>query len=295
MAAVLLVVVFGLSACGTVESIADPDADIPSTRKTDPGPEVLDRPPPVTLHYGDDSVDLEAYTFCFRNGCADGAPPTTPPEAGSPDTVGFDFPLDGWSFDASFTPTGERCGRVQTVSAQETGQGSFVLAPAGYAGTYDVTLFGQGGGGDLFTVFRWRTPSDGPLPAPESRLAVLAGHDGEVDSYGVELAVSNLAETPREATATITVTAANGEASTFAATRPPEDCQPTGTVYWDGPDAQGLAAARLGPKPFTYHVVLTLDGTRHEASARWPRDVIEGNEPSVGLTFSPALPAMRPR
>lgn len=294
MAASLLAVALGLSACGNVESIANPGSDIPTTRTTDSGPEVLDRPPPVTLHYGEESVDLEAYTFCFRNGCADGAPPADPPEVGSPDTVSFDFPLDGWSFEASFTPVGERCGRAHTVAAQETGHGSFVLTPAGYAGTYDVTLFGRGGG-DLFTVFRWSTPADGPLPVPEARLAVLADHDGEVDSYGVELAVSNLAETPREATAAITVTAANGEASTFAATRPANDCQPTGTVYWDGPDAQGLAAAHLGPKPFTYHVVLTLDGIRHAASARWPRDVIEGNEPSVGLTFSPALPAMRPR
>ena len=294
MAASLLVVVLGLIGCGTVESIADPGSDIPTTRKADSFPEVLAGPPPVTLHYGDDSVDLVAYTFCFRNGCADGAPPTNPPDVGSPDTVSFDFPLDGWSFEASFTPTGERCGRAQTVPAQATDQGSFVLAPAGYAGTYDVTLFGRGGG-DLFTVFRWSTPSAGPLPAPEARLAVLADNDGEVDNYGVELALSNLAETPREATAAITVTAANGKASTFAATRPTDDCQPTGSVYWDGPDAEGLAAAQLGPRPFTYHVVLTLDGIRHAATARWPRDVIEGNEPSVGLTFRPALPALRPR
>ena len=36
-----------------------------------------------------------------------------------------------------------------------------------------MTLFGRGNG-DLFVTFRWTTPSDGPMPVPEARLAVLA-------------------------------------------------------------------------------------------------------------------------
>jgi hypothetical protein len=127
---------------------------------------------------------------------------------------------------------------------------------------------------------------------PESRLALLAGHDGQLDSYGVELEASNLAKTPKQATAKITATAANGESTTFEATRSRQRCQPEGTVYWDGPDDQGLVAATLGPPPFTYEVVLTLDGRRYIATADWPADVIRGNEPSVTLNFTPALPAL---
>ncbi|MEP6526829.1 MAG: hypothetical protein ABJA86_06660 [Nocardioidaceae bacterium] len=180
---------------------------------------------------------------------------------------------------------------MQSVPLHRTVHGSFILRPAGHVDTYDVTLFGRGNG-DLVTVFRWSTPSDGPLPVPKSRLALLAGHDGQLDSYGVELEVSNLATTPKEAAAKITATAANGESMTFEATRSRQRCQREGTVYWDGPDDQGLAAARLGPPPFTYKVVLTLDGKRHVATASWPADVIRGNEPSVRLNFTPALPAL---
>jgi hypothetical protein len=91
---------------------------------------------------------------------------------------------------------------VQEVPLEATGGEEFVLRPAGFASTYDVTLFGRGNG-DLFVTFRWTTPTDGPLPVPEARLAVLAGHDGRVDSYGVELEVINLARTPKRASATI--------------------------------------------------------------------------------------------
>lgn len=203
------------------------------------------------------SVALDAHAYCFGNGCSDGVPPTTPPDVGSPAKVRIDFPLDDWS----------------------------ILRPVGHAGTYDATLFGRGGG-DLVTVFRWSTPADGPLSDPEAQLAVLADHDGEVDSYGVELGVSNLAATPERSTATITVTAANNRSLTFEATPSTQGCLPEGTVAWNGPDREGLAAAQLGPRPFTYRVVLTLDDARHVATASWPRDEIQGNEPSVGLRFA---------
>nr|MBA3851451.1 hypothetical protein [Chloroflexota bacterium] len=51
-------------------------------------------------------------------------------------------------------------------------------------------------------------------------------------------------------------------------------------------------AADLGPAPFTYDVVVMLDGVRYAARAAWPADEIQGNEPSVALEFSPPLPAM---
>lgn len=116
---------------------------------------------------------------------------------------------------------------------EATGDGDFFLRPAGYAGTYDITLFGRGNG-DLFTTFRWTTPTDGQIPEPKARLAVLANHYGAVDSYGVELEVRNLAQTPGRTSATITVGASDGNALTFKAKRPAGDVSPkapsTGTA-----------------------------------------------------------------
>jgi hypothetical protein len=250
----------------------------------------LESPPPVTVRFSDQSVDLAAY--CFGNACINGAPPAEPPNVGDPEQVVVRFPLPGWSFTASFTPAGDECGRVQQASLEATGGGEFVLRPAGHAGPYDVTLFGRGNG-SLFVTFQWTTPTDGPLPVPEARLAVLAGHDGLVDSYGVELEVINLARTPKKAWARITVRDATGEAVTFQASRAQREwCFPVGTVYWDGPDGKGLAAAALGQGPFTYEVQLVLDGVRYRATATWPADEIVGNEPSVALRFSPNLPAL---
>jgi hypothetical protein len=252
----------------------------------------LDSPPPVTVGFFDQSIELPAWTYCYGDACVDGGPPAEPPNVGNPEQVIVRFPLPGWSFTASFTPAGDECGRVQQAPLEATGRGEFVLQPAGHAGSYDVTLFGRGNG-SVFVTFRWTTPSDGPLSVPEARLAVLAGHDGPVDSYGVELEVINLARTPKKASARITVRDATGEAVTFQASRAQREwCFPVGTVYWDGPDDKGLAAAALGQGPFTYEVQLVLDGVRYRATATWPADEIVGNEPSVALDFSPELPAL---
>ncbi|MGH2526815.1 MAG: hypothetical protein ACRDG2_08715 [Actinomycetota bacterium] len=221
---------------------------------------------------------------------ADGLPPQPQPDIGQPAEVVVEFPLSGWSFTAYFTPSGDECGRQQEVPLISTEGGAFVLQPAGRAGTYDVTLFGDGDG-DMFVSFRWTTPTDGPLPEPEARLAVLADHDGRVDSYGVEVEVSNLARTPDDATATITVRSETGEDVTFVATLSRNRCLPAGTVYWDGPDAKGLEAAALGGDTFTYEVELVLDGERYVGTGAWPADEIVGNEPSVALRFTPDLPS----
>ena len=261
----------------------------PSGEPLEPGE--LKAPPPVTVTYSNQSIDLHAWTYCYKNGCADGAPPNKPHDVGSVDNVLVAFPLPDWTFSASFSPSEEKCGRIQQVPLERTGDGQFVLRPAGYADTYDVTLFGRGNG-DLFTTFRWTTPADGPLPKPVARLAVLAGDDGNVSSYGVELDVSNLKQTPRTSKAIITVVANNGRSLTFEAKRAVGRCFPEGSLYWDRPDDQGLAAAELGGGPFTYKVELVLDGVRHFAKASWPSDQIPGNQPSVRLDFRPPLPAL---
>lgn len=248
-------------------------------------------PPPVTVRFFDQSVELAPYTYCYRTGCVDGGPSRVP-DVGAPDRVTVEFPLESWSFTAYFTPSGDDCGRIQSTPLSPNGVGTFTLEPVGFAGAYNVTLFGEAeAGGDLFVAFRWTTPTDGPLPEPRAYLALLSNND-PVTSYGVELNVSNLASTPSSERAIITVRASNGRKITFEATPADRDCLPEGTAYWDGPDAKGLTAAGLGEPPFTYEVELILDGAHYVATATWPDDEIKGEEPAVRLDFFPALPAL---
>jgi hypothetical protein len=268
------------------------DAPTDRTPSSEPtGGGLPDAPPAVTVSSADGAFRLVPYTYCYRTGCVDGAPRELP-NVGNPERLTVEFPLEGWSFTASFTPTGDECGRVQSAGLLPVRERTFSLEPVGFADAYDVTLFGEArAGGDLFVAFRWTTPVDGPLPHPRAYLALLA-NDDPVTSYGVELHVSNLAETPSSERAIITVRASNGREITFEATGADRDCLPEGTVFWDGPDAKGLAAAELGQPPFTYEVELILDGVHYFASAAWPDDEIAGEEPAVLLHFSPALPAL---
>lgn len=143
-------------------------------------------------------------------------------------------------------------------------------------------------------TFRWTTPSDGPLPDPNAYLGVVTDHDGEMDSYGVEMSITHLRHTPRKLDARITVTASNGEAITFRPTPQRRGCHSDGSLYWDGPDPKGDAAAALGDPPFAYEVDLTLDSRRYEGRGVWPDDEIPGYAPYVRLEFTPPLPGLIP-
>ena len=262
----------------------------PSIEASSPSPRP-GSPPPVTVRFSDGSVDLQPYSFCYRALCINGSPGRLT-DIGSPVVVTVESPLNGWAFTAYFRPSGDDCGRIQSTPLSPNDDGTFTLEPIGFADHYDVTLFGEDpNGGDLSVAFRWATPADGPLPEPRAYLALLSNND-PATSYGVELHVSNLESTPSSARAKITVRASNGRKITFWAEAAVRDCLPEGTVYWDGPDAKGLAAAALGDPPFTYEVELILDGSRYVATAKWPSDEIKGEEPAVLLEFIPVLPAL---
>jgi hypothetical protein len=271
-----------------------PSAEPPSPHSSPfSDPRLPEAPPPVTVHFFDRSVELQPYTYCYREGCVDGGPRAPVPDVGTPPLVTVEYPLEGWTFTAFFTKSGDDCGRVQSIPLAPNGDGTFTLEPIGFADRYNVALFGEDQrGGSLSVGFRWTTPTDGPMPEPRAYLALLS-NDDPVTSYGVGLHVTNLASTPSSARARITVRASSGREITFWAE--PADhpfCLPEGTVSWDGPDGKGLAAAALGDPPFTYEVELFLDGNRYVATATWPAGEVKGEEPGVLLDFVPALPAL---
>ena len=160
--------------------------------------------------------------------------------------------------------------------------------------TTPITLAGRGDenaehGGDGFYTFRWHTTTAGPVPDPVATTSIIADHDGQMDSYGVEMNVSYLASTPATASATVVVTAANGASHEIALTNTPPPCW-AGAAILRGDQKEGLAAAALGDPPFRYDVTLRLDGAEYRATAKWPQDVDPECSPCVPLQFSPELP-----
>ncbi len=271
--------------------------------RAEPTYEVSRKPSPVVLRLADRDLVLKPGTYCWmgppeRDGlkhgkCADGYWPTKSLERiGSPASVDFWFGVEGWDFQATFTELGEDCPRQHTVQAVRTGGHRFRLDPAGLAGRYRVDLSGRGAHGSVSTGFVWTTAADGPTDEATAYMALVSGDRDELESYGLELVVQDLAFQPREADAQVTVTAANGRSMVLdAESENPGTCYAEGSVSFRGDDDQARQAAQLGPLPFTYRVRLTLDGRRYVGTAVWPRDEQPDEAPNAVLTFDPPLPA----
>ncbi|MBS2937801.1 hypothetical protein KDN32_08595 [Nocardioides sp. J2M5] len=300
-AAALVLTACGASTPGTVAPAPrSPATTVPSglevPAERSPDSFSIDRPPQFHVLTPDGQRSLSPWTICYASGCADGGPSDTPPSVGTPTALEFAFDLPGWTFDATFREHGTRagCGRQVTVPVETTGERTFRVPPAGPAGDWDVDLFGRGPtGGDAVTTVRWHTPTDGTFPdAATGQAAVLADHDGTLDSYGVELFVSDLDRTYDDASADITVTSADG-GSVVLPLGPADRCWTEGSLSFRAPDRLGRRATTLGSGPFDYTVRLTLAGTTYVGRATWPDDTDEDIVPAVPLTWQPALPTYR--
>jgi hypothetical protein len=213
---------------------------------------------------------------------------------GSPDALYFAFDYPGWSFhDVSFNPVDESCHqRVITVEATPISDQVFRIDPAGAPGPWRVDVFGRGPQGDAVTSIVWDTPTPGTRGAPAAGIsAVLASHDGALDSYGVELSLSRLDRSYRGATAAVTVTSQAGRSVTMHPDNASRGCGREGDLYFTASEEVGRQATRLGAGPFTYTAKVRLGPTTYVGTGTYPDDLIKGNEPSIRLTWDPPLPS----
>ncbi|PVG82958.1 hypothetical protein DDE18_11500 [Nocardioides gansuensis] len=245
-------------------------------------------------------LQVDAWTYCDEGFCADGAPSDHPPKVGSPDVLTFEFDHAGWDFDSvTFREHGTRgtegytCAREVQVEAEKTGERTFRIHPAGPAGDWDVDIFGRGPAGDAVTTVHWKTPVEGTYPEQATgQAAVLADHDGELDSYGVELGLSDLDRHYPGATAQITVTSAEGGSVTIPVKGDNRRCYSEGSLGFRASDERGREAIGLGSAPFTYAAAVMLAGKTYVGTGVWPDDTNDEIRPAIPLTdWQPALPA----
>lgn len=251
-------------------------------------------PPTLTVQGAGEVIELRPWSYCWGSVCADGVPPRSLPSVGAGDRVRLSSSDTGLSLSAQFTSAQEECARVQRVPLGSMGQ-HLSLWPAGPAETYAVLIEVAGSQGHSASYgFRWTTTRDGVWPVPAASAAVLADDDGRITSYGVEVGVENLGMTPREASATVEVSSAEGRTSTIRPLRvePDEGCEPAGSLAFRAPETAAHAVIASGSAPFRYEVRLVLDGRTYRGTATWPDDQQADAHPSVTLDFRPALPAL---
>lgn len=290
---VLPVAVLVLAGCGQVphEHAAGPRKTATATADEPPALEA----PAIRLHLDAGPVDLKPWTACYGKGCYDGSPPEELVDVGRTDAVEFSFAREGWTFEATFREVGPGCPRGITVPTTKVSTTRFRVEPAGKASLWDVDVFGRGPGGDVIATFRWGTERAGTFPdAATGTAAVLADHDGNLDSYGIELGISDLARTPDSASATVTVVASDGRRAVIdLGPMPHGQCSSAGEVFWTKPGSAARAATELPGKAFRYVFRLTLDGVEYTGRATWPADTNDEITPAVPLTWTPALPVYR--
>ncbi len=236
---------------------------------------------PVFLELDGEQVRLDPWTFCAPGLCSDGSPQAPYADAGQRDVVPFSVPQEGWSFRATVVPLSDaRCGRMVTMPVERTGRYTFEVPMIGPADRYRVDLFGRGPDGSSSTSFQWTTQERGLMPQPNAHVTGVYG--------GLELNVRDLPDVER-ASATVTVTYADGETRTFGPLAyDVTGCQQPGSLYFDVAEPPG-ELQRERP-PMSYDVVLVLDGETYRGTARWPDDQVKGLAPYSRLSFDPPLP-----
>lgn len=310
--AAALICLLALTGCASDRATPGTAAERPTTTTAPPVPSTTAAttrivspgkvPPPLTLRTEAGELETQPGSYCWTSGdsgrCADVVmtDPDDLPVVEDATSVGLVFPLEGWTFSASFRPVDAgRCARTFDVVAEPAGPAEHHLDAAGPAGDYVVSVFGVGPQGDYGASFRWRTTRAGVLPAPTASIGIVWSPHGEIEGdHGLTLAVTGLDRTPESATATVTATAADGRSVSVDAGKPELGCPLEGTVLWSESDyVRSRQVAALGPPPFTYDVTLVLDGVEHRASATWPDDHVDdpfNDDPApVPLELSPPL------
>lgn len=299
------VLVLSVAGCGH-EGSAQTGARESSAAETEaPSDGVLSGPPLLTLQRPEGEVDLAAYSWCYHDGgvggCADGAPPIHPPLTSATDPLAFTFPVEGWTFAASFRRPGPpvECERAIGVDVAAEGDGIFTVPAPVRAGRWEVQISGNSdSGGSLATTFGWIT-SAGSTTTPPARGDVgflgppsVYDDDEEIEAYGASLVLTGMPADPIDVVAELVLATPHGRATFPLHATHDDECPLDGTIALAGEHPnRAIDLSDLGDPPFLHEVLLSLDGKQYVGTGQWPDDLTPAMSNQLRLTWSPPLPA----
>ena len=276
-----------------------------STPTRGSGPGGLPEPPPVRVVVADEEREIYQGSYCWSEpdgtgACVDYLGPTRRDlvDAGDADAVEIVLGTAVDSLWVELSPVEARgCWSAYVAEVEDLGGDRYLIHPVGPAGERQVSVVGRTEQGEVPGSFRWQMP-EGAAPSPTGRLGIVWEDDGELHGQGFSLQVDDLPVGVRDASATITATASNGETMTFDA-GDSSGCRRSDHLSFGerGTDMSDRVAD-LGPAPFEYVVDLTLDGQEFHGTGSWPEavdsDLGNDNPAPVQLAWEPSLSTYAP-
>lgn len=258
-------------------------------------------PPNIKVASRSDTVEVLSATCAGGGDCGMPGPEHPLPTIGNVD-AGFDigFPLDGWTFTATYMPENvvfSNCmGRSRTAEVEPTSaRYSWHVRPAGPAGRYSVSVDGHGPEGWAQGWVNVETTSQGTEPPIHVDLGGPSGTPETPETIWLYVSLQNLA-TDINPSGEVTWTAENGRSDSVTIAPPPfpdgPDCEGDGAVHLRSSESDAQALLTLGPPPFTLEFRLTIDGRRYSTTVVWPDD-LDARTGSLNAEFWPPLPALR--
>lgn len=261
-----------------------------SVGSSDPAEEV-GRPPDLMLAAGEDKLELSPFAYCWSSAgqtvCADGAPPDPLPvlTVNSGESLTVNFPLD-WTLQGTLYVGEGYCDGSSIVDIDLDGAALEELGPAG---TYRVEVFGRGEEGDGAWAFELTTTEDRSGPPPFVQVLWYPS-DRDLDegaSFGAQL--GNLTTKPKEVSAVVTVTSADGGSKEFELQGDVDDNCWGSTVGFAGPDNLTAQVLELGSAPYDVGVSFNIDETLFTSPTfTWPDDFPSNSNESSRKTVDPA-------
>jgi hypothetical protein len=257
---------------------------------SDPAEDV-GRPPDLIVTAGEDQLALSPFGYCWSSAgqtvCADGAPPDPLPaltvDVG--ESLSVEFPLD-WNLQGSLFAGEGYCDGSSIVDIALADSPIEALGPAG---TYRMEIFGSGEEGDGAWAFELTTTEDQSEPLPFVQVLWYPSERDLEEGASFDAQLGNLTSKPKEVSAVVTVTSADGGSKEFELQGDVDDDCWASMVGLTGPDNLTAQVLEIGSAPYDVMITFNVDEMLVTSPTfTWPDDFPANSNESTRKVVNPA-------